>query len=93
MADGSGAMDDLMASRISVGIHTLAAIATGYLSLFLGSGWFALILAFVMLMALGWGIGRLVGARGRKWWASNGAFIYLLIWIVSWVFFYNVFAV
>lgn len=85
-------MEDLMASRISVGIHTLVAIGVGYASLFLDSGWYALGLAIVVLVALGWGIEKAVGARGRKWWIGNGAFIYFLIWIVSWVFFYNVFA-
>lgn len=86
-------MDDLAASRISVGIHALAGIGAGYASIFLDSGWFALGLAIVVLVALGWGIERVVEARGRKWWIANGAFIYFLMWIVSWVFFFNVFGV
>jgi hypothetical protein len=86
-------MDELAASRVSVSIHTLVAIGVGYASLFLQSGWLALGMAIVVLVALGWGIERVVEARGRKWWVSNGAFIYFLIWIVSWVFFYNIFSI
>ena len=82
-----------MASRVSVGIHTLVAIAIGYVSLSFQSGWYALILAIIVLIALGWGIEKVVDARGRKWWLGNGAFIYFLLWIVSWVFFYNIFAI
>ncbi len=85
-------MEDLMASRVSVSIHTVVAIAIGYISLFFNSGWYALILAIVVLIALSRGIEKIVNARGRKWWLGNGAFIYFLIWIVSWVFFYNIFA-
>jgi hypothetical protein len=86
-------MEDTKASRVSVGIHAVVGIAVGYASLFLSSGWFALGLAIVVLIALGWGIEKIVGARGRKWWVGNGAFIYFLIWIVSWVFFFNIFLV
>lgn len=86
-------VDDLAASRVSMGIHALVGIAIGYVSTFFPSGWYALILAIVVLIVLGWGIEKVVGARGRKWWVGNGAFIYFIIWIVSWVFFYNVFAI
>jgi len=83
-------MEDLKASRVSAGIHALVAIGAGFASIFLNSGWFALILAIAILVILGRGIEKLVGARGRKWWIGNGAFIYFLIWIVSWVFFFNI---
>lgn len=86
-------MEDIAASRVSVGVHTLLAIVIGYISLFLGSGWYALVLAVVVLIALGRGLEKLVGARGRKWWLGNGAVIYFLLWIMSWVFFYNIFSI
>ena len=32
---------------------------------------------------------RFVGKKNVKWWLSNGAVVYLFIWIISWTFFFN----
>lgn len=85
---------ELKAARITVGVHTLLAIIMGWLSPVLSgqfmTNWMPGIVGIILLVVVGYGTERLVGKKGFKFWAANGIFIYLLIWLVSWVYFFNI---
>jgi preprotein translocase subunit SecY len=79
-------------SRASVLIYTVAAIAVGYASLqvapLAGN-----MLTILIGLVLAWVVGKLVqvflGKKDTKWLLGNGIFIYLFVWLVSWIFFFN----
>ncbi len=84
-------MDEQRLIRVSVAAHTLAAIAVGWVSFTLSAGMSKYAVAafgFAVLGVLGLALKRKAG-RQLKWWASNGLFIYLLTWLVSWIYFFN----
>jgi hypothetical protein len=80
---------ELKAGRITVGIHTAAAILMGWISPQMGSGWISGLLGIALLVVIGFASEKLVAKKGIKFWAANGIFIYLLIWLVSWTYFLN----
>lgn len=82
---------DLKDARISVLVHTIAAIVVAYISLQLGTFWYAFPLAIVVLIFIGTLMERVVGKRGYMWWFGNGVIIYLFVWYVSWVVLANIF--
>lgn len=85
-------MDDLNQSRFSVTLHVATAIAMGWLSFSIQAmftKWVSVILAFIVLGVLGFATQNVAKGKDMKWWLGNGAFIYFMVWIVSWVFFYN----
>jgi len=85
--------EELKASRMTMGIHAVVAIIVGYLSPMLGSmygtNWVAGAAGVVILVAVGFLSEKIVKQKGMKFWAANGIFIYLLIWLVSWTYFFN----
>jgi hypothetical protein len=81
-------MENSEQSRWSVAIHTTAAIVMGWFSLQIG-GTYAVLAGFAVLFATGFALERFIGRKGVKWWLGNGAIIYIFVWIVAWVFFFN----
>ena len=85
---------ELKAARITMGVHTFLAIIAGWLSPLIagqfGTNWAAGLTGIVLLIVVGYGTERFVGKRGFKFWLANGIIIYLLIWLVSWVYFFNI---
>ncbi len=82
-------MNDLNASRTSLGIHTIAGIAAGYLSHVLASSLYAAGVMVVILLVTGYATEFALKKKGIKWWLSNGALLYILVWLVSWLFLFN----
>jgi len=82
---------ELMHSRISVILHVVTGTIAGYLSFFLVSTLYGVGAAIAILLASGYLAEKLVKKKGLKWWIGNGAIIYLIVWLVSWIFFFNVF--
>ena len=81
---------ELRASRITMGVHTLIAIIMGWISPQVGNNWLAGFAGIVILIAIGHFSEKLVGKKkGTAWWIGNGAFIYLLVWLISWTYFFN----
>ncbi len=77
-------------SLVSVAIHTIAGVVIGYISLSFGGFSNALGLAVVVLIILGFVVQKVSSTkRDRKWWLGNGGIIYLFVWIVSWILFFN----
>lgn len=82
-------MDDLKASRVSLGIHTVAGIAAGYAAHVLADGLYAFGAMVIILLITGYATEFALKKKGIKWWVSNGALLYILIWLVSWTFLFN----
>ncbi len=85
-------MEELTQTRISIGIHAVVAIMIGWVSVQVAAAsrtLFAGILGIVILLVIGYLIEKITGKKGIKWWFGNGAIIYLLVWLVSWVYFFN----
>ena len=80
---------ELKASRAVMIVHTVLAIAMGWASPQLG----ILLAGFTgiaLLLVCGYACEKLVGKKGIKWWIGNGVIIYLFVWLVSWVYFFNI---
>ncbi len=85
-------MEELTQTRISVAIHAVAAILIGWISVQVAAAsrtLFAGALGIVILIVIGYLIENVTGKKGIKWWLSNGVIIYLLVWLVSWIYFFN----
>ena len=80
---------NLKHARISVSLHAIAGVIAGMLSFMLNNPAYAGLLGLGILVGLGFGIERVTGKRGFKWWFGHGIFIYLLLWLVSWTYFFN----
>lgn len=80
---------ELKASRISLPIHAAAAIIFGYVSFRMGNNLLSGFLGIIVLIITGFAVERIVKKKGIKWWLANGLFVYLFLWLVSWVYFFN----
>lgn len=75
--------------KLSVLFHTATGVFGGYLSSLFTSNLYAVAVAFVVLFVSGKVNELLVEKRGLKWWIANGAGIYILVWLMTWVLFFN----
>ena len=82
-------MNELNVSRFSLGVHTVAGIVAGYVSYVLANNLYALGAAIVILLVTGYATEFALKKKGMKWWMSNGAVLYILVWLVSWIFLFN----
>ena len=74
----------------SVLLHTILGVVVGYFSLYIGGAINALGLAVFVLVALIFTLKKALKiTKDKKWWIGNGIVIYLFIWFVSWVLFFN----
>ncbi len=78
-------------ARISVAIFTLAGIAVGFLSSILKSSgvsnYITILMGILVLIALFYSMQKLMSRKGKLF--LGDSFIYLFIWLVTWVFLYN----
>lgn len=82
-------MKEANETRVSLGIHTVIGIIAGYLSILLGSTLYSFGLAILILVITGYVTEFVLKKKGIKWWMTNGGILYILVWLVSWVFFLN----
>jgi hypothetical protein len=82
-------LSELNESRISIGIHSAVGVVAGYASVLFDNALYALGLAILILIITGYAVEFILKKKGIKWWMSNGGLVYILIWIVIWVFFFN----
>ena len=83
-------MNELNASRISLGVHTITGIAAGYASILLGGALYSLGVAVIILIITGYATEFILKKKGIKWWMMNGGLLYILVWIVTWIYLFNV---
>ncbi|MBI4176045.1 MAG: hypothetical protein HY518_02495 [Candidatus Aenigmarchaeota archaeon] len=81
-------MNELNASRFSVGLHTAVAIIAGYIPTMLGTD-LAMAAGIVLLIVTGMVAKKMANRKETKWWLSNGLALYLLVWFVAGIYFYN----
>jgi hypothetical protein len=82
-------MNDLNVSKVSLAIHTIAGIAAGYVSYLLANNLYALAVMIVILLVTGYATEFAFKKKGIKWWMSNGGVLYIFVWLVSWIFLFN----
>lgn len=77
-------------SLVSITLHTVAGIIVGYLSLLVGVTINAFGLAVIVLIALIFSLKKALKIdKDKKWWLGNGIVVYIFIWFVSWILFFN----
>ncbi|MCD6590795.1 MAG: hypothetical protein J7K72_02380 [Candidatus Aenigmarchaeota archaeon] len=82
-------MKEENASRISFVTHTITGVLAGYLST-INQFITSISYMIVLLLVTGYATEFIVKQKkGVKWWLVNGALYYVILWLVSWVFFYN----
>ena len=82
-------MNDTNVSKVSLGIHTAAGIAAGFVSYILANSLYAFGAMIAILIITGYATQFALKKKGIKWWLSNGAALYILVWLVSWIFLFN----
>lgn len=84
---------DLGHVRIAIALHSLVAIAMGWVSV-IAAGFYgdaiSILIGMIVLWALGRATKNIIGNKGSKWWFSNGVVIYLFVWLISWIMFFNI---
>ena len=84
--------NDLTHIRIAIGLHAVVAIAMGWVSI-LVSGLYgdtpSILAGLVVLWVIGKATNKMTGKKDFKWWFGNGVIIYLFVWLISWIVFYN----
>lgn len=74
--------------KISVILHAITGIIAGFLSYSLKNNYIALLSMIVILVFTSLGIQKIF-KKDAKWVLSNGLIIYIFIWFISWVVFFN----
>lgn len=70
--------------------YIIIGIIMGYISFLIRHNTGALLLALIVLVVAAKIMGKLFKIEEKfKWFFSNGGWIYLFIWFISWVIFYN----
>lgn len=82
-------MEDSSAVKVSLAIHTVAGIIAGYVSLFFEGVLYSVGAALAILIVTGFATEFILKKKGIKWWMTNGGILYILVWLVSWVYFFN----
>jgi len=81
---------ELKAQRIAIAVHVIAGIVAGYVSLFFSRFWYALAPTIIILLVVGFVTQKTFGkGKDRKWWLGNGVAMYIMIWLLSWIVFFN----
>ena len=82
-------MSESVASRISLAIHGVAGFVAGYLWVYLQNGLYLLGAAIAILLVTGFVAEKAVNRKGIKWWMANGGVLFIIVWIVTWVYLFN----
>lgn len=89
-AEAKAPSDDGRAKKISAAAHAAGGAVAGMISYFIGAD-YALPTGIILLFVL-WTVIQKATGTGKKsigWWAANGLFLYLFIWLDAWVFIFN----
>jgi len=80
----------MKAGNKSTLVYVVFGIIIGYISFLVGNNYAALGLAIVFLFVISEILKRALKVNeGFKWFLSNGGWIYIFIWFITWIIFYN----
>jgi hypothetical protein len=85
-------IEDLKATRISIAIHVVAGLLTGWASFAVGTAMGDLtagLAGLAILFAVGYATRIGLKRTQLKWWLSNGAVLFLFFWLIGWVLLLN----
>jgi len=71
-------------------IYLIAGIIIGYLSFLVGNNYLAALLAIIFLIVIEEILKRIFKIEEKfGWFMSNGGWIYIFVWFIVWIIFYN----
>lgn len=70
-------------------IFTIMSILAGYISYMLKNNYFALLIMIALFAVSSLAVRKLFGKKEMNWVLANGGIIYIFLWFVSWILFYN----
>ena len=72
-------------------VFAVLGIAVGYASFAINNSIQAFFVMLLVAVAFYLALGKFAKIKqDRRWWLGNAAIIYVLVWIVSWTIYYNV---
>ena len=75
---------------LSTAVYIIAGIVLGYVSFLLNDEFLALGLAIVFLLVVAGALKKALNVKdGFRWFWSHGGWLYLFIWFITWVIFFN----
>ena len=75
---------------ISTIIYVVAGVVLGYVSFMLNDHLISLAIAIAFLVVIAGVMKKLLKIdEGFKWFLSHGGWLYLFIWFITWVIFFN----
>ncbi len=76
--------------KLSTLIYSVAGILMGYVSYLVKNNYSALLLTIIFLFLISAVLRKVLKIEENfKWFWSNGGWIYLFLWFITWVVFYN----
>lgn len=71
-------------------IYVVSGIMLGYISFLVKDNYIALVLAVAFLFIMAEILKRALKINEKfKWFLSNGGWVYIFIWFITWIIFYN----
>jgi len=71
-------------------IYLIAGVIIGYLSFLMGNNYLAALLAIIFLIVIEEVLKRIFKIEEKfGWFMSNGGWIYIFVWFIVWIIFYN----
>jgi len=71
-------------------IYVVSGIILGYISFLVKDNYIALVLAVAFLFIMAEILKRALKINEKfKWFLSNGGWVYIFIWFITWIIFYN----
>jgi len=71
-------------------IYLIAGVIIGYLSFLMGNTYLAALLAIIFLIVIEEVLKRIFKIEEKfGWFMSNGGWIYIFVWFIVWIIFYN----
>jgi len=73
----------------AMALHLVAGAAVGYASFRLASPLYSLVLAAAVAYGLKMLSSRIFNEKDAGWWFGNGGLIYVFVWLITWIIFFN----
>ena len=71
-------------------MHLVAGLVAGYLSYIIRSNLYALVIMLFIMLVMKRATDAVTKEKQKPaWWLGNGGFVYIFIWLISWIIFFN----